>query len=157
TDGTLNLLTAQAQSTERASNTAFEVASIKLNSGCAGGPKRVSASGGRLELSCVNLKNAIETAYGVFANGRTPNLKPVEVAGGPHWIDSDLYEIIAKAVGTPAAAQMQGPMLQQLLEERFKLRLHRDTKTVPVYALTVAKGGPKMKASKEGTCTQVDI
>lgn len=47
---------------------------------------------------------------------------------------------------------MQGPMLQALLEDRFKLKIHRETKEVPVYLLTVAEGGPKLEPAKEGSC-----
>jgi uncharacterized protein (TIGR03435 family) len=43
-------------------------------------------------------------------------------------------------------------MMQALLEERFKLKVHRESKEVPVYELTVAKGGRKLQASQEGSC-----
>ena len=48
-------------------------------------------------------------------------------------------------------------MLQALLEDRFKLKIHRESREVAVYALTVAKGGPKLKPFKEGSCTPVDL
>ena len=48
---------------------------------------------------------------------------------------------------------MEGPMLQVLLEERFKLTLHRETRQLPVYDLAVPKGGAKLQTSKEGSCT----
>jgi uncharacterized protein (TIGR03435 family) len=51
---------------------------------------------------------------------------------------------------------MKGPMLQQMLEDRFRLRVHRETRTVSVYELTVAQGGPKLLASKPGSCTEID-
>jgi uncharacterized protein (TIGR03435 family) len=51
---------------------------------------------------------------------------------------------------------MLGPMLRSLLEERFQLKLHRETKEVPVYALTVAKGGAKLRPYKEGSCSSTD-
>jgi len=51
---------------------------------------------------------------------------------------------------------MQGPMLQALLEERFKLRVHRETREVSVYRLTVAKGGLKLRRVEEGSCTPHD-
>jgi uncharacterized protein (TIGR03435 family) len=47
-------------------------------------------------------------------------------------------------------------MLQALLEDRFKLKVHRERKEIPVYALVVAKGGPKLEATKEGGCTPAD-
>jgi len=52
---------------------------------------------------------------------------------------------------------MQGPMMQSLLEDRFKLRVHRETKEVPEYVLSVSKGGSKLNATKAGSCTPQDI
>ena len=51
---------------------------------------------------------------------------------------------------------MAGPMLRALLEDRFKLRVHREPKEVPVYFLTLAKNGPKLEATKEGSCVPID-
>lgn len=51
---------------------------------------------------------------------------------------------------------MNGPMLQVLLKDRFKLKVHRQTREVPVFALTVAKTGPKLKPFQKGTCMPVD-
>ena len=51
---------------------------------------------------------------------------------------------------------MLGPMLQALLEYRFQLRIHRENKEMPAYALVVAKGGPKLKPTEPGSCTPVD-
>jgi uncharacterized protein (TIGR03435 family) len=51
---------------------------------------------------------------------------------------------------------IQGPMLQEILEDRFKLKLHFETKEVPVYALTVGKSGPKLQPFMEGSCVPTD-
>jgi uncharacterized protein (TIGR03435 family) len=149
---------AQSQPATGAALPSFDVVSIKLNIGCANRPRSVpSSSPGRLDMECTTLKSAIESAYGVFANGVSPNLSLVEVSGGPSWVSSDFFEIVAKADGNPPLTQMQGPMLQALLEQRFKLMLHRETKEVPIYALTVAKSGAKLKRSQEGGCVPVDL
>jgi uncharacterized protein (TIGR03435 family) len=66
---------------------------------------------------------------------------------------SDLYDIEAKADGNPSADELHGPMLQALLEDRFKLRVHRDTKEIPIYELTFVKGGFKLQPSKDGPCS----
>ena len=50
-----------------------------------------------------------------------------------------------------------GPMLQALLEDRFKVTIHRETREVPVYALTVANGGLKLPQFQEGSCTPIDF
>lgn len=80
------------------------------------------------------------------------------LSGGPSWIRSERFEIQAVVPqGAPTysfSEFMRGDatglekMLQSLLTDRFKLVVHRDTKQVPAYALTVAKGGPKFAASK---------
>jgi uncharacterized protein (TIGR03435 family) len=76
----------------------------------------------------------------------------IPILGGPSWINTERYMINAKAEGTPSQPMMRGPMLQALLEDRFQLKIRREIREVPVYVLTVAKGGPKLKASKEGSC-----
>lgn len=98
-------------------------------------------------------------AYIQYANGRSNPwwlFLETPLKGGPSWIGSDRYTINAKAEGTPSGDTMSGPMLQALLEDRFKLKIHRETKEIPVYELTVAKGGPKLKPFKEGSCVPID-
>jgi uncharacterized protein (TIGR03435 family) len=80
----------------------------------------------------------------------------VDVRGGPGWFDSDHYSILATASGNASRGQMNGPMLRALLEERFKLKVHRESKTVPVYALTLSKGQLKLKSAQPGRCVQSD-
>jgi uncharacterized protein (TIGR03435 family) len=99
-------------------------------------------------------------AYVVYANGRGRSVVPMReqwVRGGPSWIASTYYEIDAKPEGASSSAMMRGPMLQALLEDRFKLRVHRETKEASAYGLVVAKGGPKLDATKVGSCTPVDL
>ena len=52
---------------------------------------------------------------------------------------------------------MQGPMLQALLEDRFQLKIHRETREVPVYALTVEQGGSRLKPFEEGSCIAMPL
>jgi uncharacterized protein (TIGR03435 family) len=87
--------------------------------------------------------------------GRMIFLPPIE--GGPAWINSDLYTIEAKAESTPGEGVMRGAMMRALLEDRFKLKIHVQTREIPVYALTAAKGGIKMPRAQEGSCTPLDI
>jgi uncharacterized protein (TIGR03435 family) len=96
----------------------------------------------------------LQQAYGLFANGRENPLWSIpKIEGGPAWINSDRYEINAKAEGDASPEMMMGPMMQGLLEDRFKLKVHRESREVQVYALTVAKGGLKLKPFQEGSCT----
>jgi uncharacterized protein (TIGR03435 family) len=79
------------------------------------------------------------------------------VTGGPDWINSEQYTIEAKAERATERALMQGPMLQIILEERFQLKLRWENREVPIFALTVAKGGPKLKRFQEGSCTPMQL
>jgi len=108
-------------------------------------------SPGRLNR-CGTVMNLIRDAYVTFANGQRNPPERLPISGGPAWIDSERYRINARAEGAPGPEMMQGPMLQALLEDRFKLRIHRETREVPVYAVTVAKAGSKLHAFKEGSC-----
>lgn len=85
------------------------------------------------------LKTLIEAAY---------NLTPRAISGGPAWIDSEHYDILA---GTPGELHPgfdeQMSMLRQLLTDRFGLAFHREPKELAVYELTVAKDGPRLKES----------
>jgi uncharacterized protein (TIGR03435 family) len=80
----------------------------------------------------------------------------MQVVGGPASVDSTRYDIVAKPAGTALRSEMYGPMLRSLLEDRFKLKVHRETREGRVYFLTVAKNGPKLQATKEGTCLTAD-
>jgi uncharacterized protein (TIGR03435 family) len=80
-------------------------------------------------------------------------MPPIEKA--PGWISSDLYTIEATAEGAPGQPAMLGPMMQSLLEDRFHLKLHRETRTGPAFELTVAKGGSRLREN-DGTCS-VDV
>jgi uncharacterized protein (TIGR03435 family) len=135
----------------------FDVVSVKAckaEGGRSGGGE--GASPGRLHENCVTVMNLIRQAFVEYAGGRQNMLSVVPIEGAPAWIDSASYEIDATAEGAPGFAMMRGPMLQAVLEDRFKLKIRRESKEVPVYELTVAKGGPKLAASKEGSCVPVD-
>src|SRR5580698_7676144 len=81
------------------------------------------------------------------------NAEPSPINGGPLWLHSASYDIKAKAEGNPSVEMMLGPMMQRLLEDRFQLKIHRQTSEGPVYFLTVARGGPKLPSFIEGRCT----
>ncbi len=81
---------------------------------------------------------------------------PGHIVGGPGWINSDYYEITAKPERVASREMMLGPMMQVLLEERFKLKLHRENREVPVYSLTAPKESFKLHPLPEGSCTAPD-
>ena len=138
--------TTTAQAVNRAE---FEVASIRPcdpDSGGRGGP-----TPGRYNPVCATVENLIRMAYGPRATVFNASaLDPIEDA--PAWTRSERYTINAKAPdGTPNAVIL-GPMLQALLEDRFRLRLHRETREVPVYNLTMARSGLKLQPRDAASC-----
>ncbi|SPE39658.1 hypothetical protein SBA3_3340001 [Candidatus Sulfopaludibacter sp. SbA3] len=74
------------------------------------------------------------------------SVKRSQISGGPSWLDSERFDIVAK-VPEGATKEQVKVMLQNLLAERFKLTLHRETKEQPMYALVVGSKGPKLKDS----------
>jgi uncharacterized protein (TIGR03435 family) len=159
---TILVNTPQVLAQSASSTPKFEVASIKAGCGNSGGTGATKGGGvapspGRFN-QCGTLRSFIQAAYVRFADGRdspvSSGLVPIE--GGPAWATSDRYLINAKPEGNPRVEMIQGPMLQALLEERFNLQIHRETREVPAYALAVAKSGPKLRPFQEGTCIVLD-
>jgi len=136
----------------------FEVVSIKECK--ANDPTPPSnSSPGRLSLGCWPLWRLIAEAYDTFASGKVDPLKllfPRPLEAAPSWINSARYTIDAKAESPQSGAMMRGPMMQALLEDRFQLKTHRETREVSGYLMTVAKGGLKAKPTAEGSCISVD-
>jgi uncharacterized protein (TIGR03435 family) len=139
----------------------FEVASIKpcQSDGGRGGKGSAaeSPSPGRLNLTCETVASLIQQAYVTFANGHRNPQSSVSISAGPAWINSDRYQIDAKAEDNASQEMMKGPMLQSLLEDRFQLQVHRETKDVPVYLATAARGGLKMPRVEESSCSAFDL
>lgn len=115
----------------------FDVASVRVNkSGLfASSSER---SGGQLTLRNASLRECIELAYGI--------LDKHYALSAPAWLESDRYDIVARASdATPRAELLM--MLRRLLAVRFNLKLHQERRVFRVYTLVVARGGPKMKAA----------
>jgi uncharacterized protein (TIGR03435 family) len=144
---------AQSPPTKPAPTPKFEVVSIRVCD-AKDHPTGVSGSPGRVTVPCSTVKNLIDWTYAAYANGPHFNAKfSLPVEGAPPWIDSDRYTINAKAPGTPGIlAMFTGPLMQTLLADRFELKLHRETRQVPVYALTVGKGSQKFQPASPGSC-----
>ena len=112
---------------------AFDVASVKPSTGNIA-DFRVYP-GGRLHITGQTVNIILRQAYG---------LEHYQISGGPPWLDTDRFDIEAKAEGEPTREQMM-VMLQTLLADRFQLKVRRETQDENVYALVVAKGGHKLK------------
>jgi uncharacterized protein (TIGR03435 family) len=121
----------------------FEAASIHRNNS---GSRAIGFASppGRFVGTNLTLRMLITHAYRV---------QDFQVTGGPGWMNSERYDVQAKAEDRPNGDEINGPMLQQLLEDRFKLSIRHDTQELPVYVLTIAKSGAKLKS---GNCSAVD-
>jgi uncharacterized protein (TIGR03435 family) len=78
----------------------------------------------------------------------------IAVRGGPDWARNDRYSIEAVAGGDANADTMSGPMFRALLERRFKLKTHIETESVPIWTLTVAAGGLKVRPMSPDGCDE---
>ena len=128
----------------------FEVASIKRHQG--GGPSMLrNQPGGTLAVANIPVNFLIAFAY---------NVKRFQITAGPAWINSEGFDIEAKPDIAPpedarnmsfeqhqAIMDQQRVRMQNLLADRFQLKFHRETKELPIYALVVAKNGPKLHES----------
>ena len=139
----LLVVASSSLSAQSEAHPAFQVASIKPSA--SSGPPGMSVrplAGGRLTTRNAPVALLIQFAYSVQA---------FQVVGGPAWLNSDGYDIEAKPEGYTDREHVW-LMLQTLLADRFKLALHRETRDLPVYALTAAKSGLKLPSPKEGGC-----
>jgi uncharacterized protein (TIGR03435 family) len=132
----------------------FEVASIKPSGGTSGRGGVDITPGGGLRLTGVNLRFLVAFAY---------NVNESMITGGPKWMDSAGFDIVAKpektttptdehAIVAPGLPTWERARIrtQALLAERFKLVIHKASKPGSSYALVVTKDGPKLEATKPG-------
>jgi uncharacterized protein (TIGR03435 family) len=119
----------------------FEVASIRPHVDALGGPPQIA--GNRLTLTGSTLRQLITYAY---------DLKIYQYVGGPDWangpLETNSFDVIAQTESGVLLSEPQAKRaLQMLLAERFHLKVHRETKEMPVFVLVVGKDGPKFKES----------
>jgi len=96
--------------------------------------------GGRFRASATTLKYLLEWAYGI---------QPSQHTGGPAWLATDRYDVVAKAEGNASDEQMK-LMTQTLLRDRFQLKLHRESKKASVFVISLGKAAPRLTAPQEG-------
>jgi uncharacterized protein (TIGR03435 family) len=124
---------------------AFEVATIKPNNKNDGRWRLQPTPDGYTAMG-VSLRKLVQEAYGVFDDKL--------LTGGPSWIDRDKFDLEAKfdAAAIPDAKNLtyrqRADMLQPLLADRFKLKVHHETKEFPVFNLVIAKSEPKLQETK---------
>lgn len=92
--------------------------------------------GDHFDVSAASVEKLMKFAYSIHAQ---------QISGGPGWLRQDKYDINGRpdAEGEPSLAQQQ-EMIQKLLADRFQLKFHREMHGLPVYAIRIAKGGPKL-------------
>ena len=124
----------------------FEVVSVKPSSPIARGMS-VQTSQGRFVARGATLGFLIQYAY---------RLKPAQISGGPDWLNTDRFDIEARADREANKDNDDALilMLRSALEDRFKLKSHHETKEQPIFLLTVAKSGSKLKPSTNLPQTQ---
>ena len=130
----------------------FEVASIKRSDPNQRGATVQTMLGSRFVARGVSLRSLLTFAYGV---------RTFQIIGGPGWIGTDPWDIEAKAgEGTkpslpylfdPNAPDSMAVRVQSLLEDRFQLKIHHETRELPTYELVIAKSNLKMKLSEDQT------
>jgi uncharacterized protein (TIGR03435 family) len=134
----------------------FEVATVKRNTSSPGNSLMRRLPGGRLTATNMPVRPMITFAY---------ELAQYQLVGGPSWISTDAFDIVAKMEGDPApVAPGAGPpdpmrlALRDLLADRFKLKVHRETRQMDIYALVMAKPGgapgPSLKPSTADCAAQ---
>ncbi len=101
---------------------------------------------GRIHYPFMSLKALLMSAYDV---------KDFQISG-PAWLDTERFDITATMPPETTKEQLR-IMLQNLLAERFKMKSHRETRELPMYSLTVARGGPKMTESVEKPPAASDV
>ena len=136
----------------------FEVASIKKNTSRPSGPDALTLGChgtnshsplmtiplGRCATRFEPLRLVIALAYDIPPSLLYPY--DGKILSGPDWINSEIYDVEAKAEGPTTEAQLK-LMLQDLLADRFKLKLHHESREMPVYALVTTKSGIKFQAA----------
>ena len=118
------------------------VASVKKSAPGFGGQMRIGP--GMISSTGVPVRLLMRQAFG--------QLQDFQLVGGPDWINSDRFDIEAKIEGGgPMTPQVLQSVMRQILEERFALKAHKETRELPIYALVVARGdgrlGPNLKPS----------
>ena len=139
----------------------FEVATIKRNVSGASGISDVFQPDGRYRASNMRLRDLVATAYRV---------RGFQIVGGPAWVASERFDVEAKAEdaasfalipksdGTRAVPDAPFLMIRELLKDRFKLVVHRETRDGPVYALMMIRSGARGPGLRPPAvdCTTID-
>src|SRR6185295_16393196 len=143
--------TSPSQSAVPPQQPALEVASIRPCTNDGGGLRgrgvgpTTGSLPGQLTLNCQTVAQLVRRAYDVPED---------HVVGGPDWVRTDRYDILAKAQSRASLTAMSGGMLRSILTDRFRLHIRQEIRETRAYALTVALGGPKMRRAQRTDCDE---
>lgn len=137
----------------------FEVASIKLNTDARPPFNAVDRTFMRLTASGASHGRFTMRGFGAPTVSvliqAAHQVKEFQVVGAPGWVNTERYDVDARAPGATTFEQMR-PMLQSLLAGRFQLEFHRESRPLPVYELVPARNGLKITPMKEGSCVPME-
>jgi uncharacterized protein (TIGR03435 family) len=125
----------------------FDVVSIKPNNTVPNIMETPPLNGGRLNFMHASLKTMIGIAYKV---------KSFQIEGAPAWAGTDRYDISATSTELSPSEERYRSMLRNMLEDRFQLSAHRESRESTIYGLVAAKNGSKLKAAAPGNCVPLD-
>lgn len=129
------------------------------------------ATGPRFEAATIKLNTSIRVGYNsqfdperfTFTNGTVQTLienayrlKAFQIIGGPNWINSDKWDIAAKAEG-PTSISQKFDMVKTLLADRFRMKSHFESRELSLYSLSALDDGPKFHLPKDGENTSLKI
>jgi uncharacterized protein (TIGR03435 family) len=137
------LCTASAIDSPAQSLMQFEVATIKLNRSGTTTMKFPAPAAGSFTVTNFPLKALISFAYGVLGS---------QISDAPDWTNSERFDVDARAADTSLTREQYQQMLRSLIEERFKLNAHRETRDLPAYELLLTKTGSRLKAADPQAC-----
>ena len=127
---------AQPRSMPKDADPDWEVATVKPSDPNDNGHQRIRSSGKHVTLLDHTVEDILLIGYG---------LQKSQLAGEPNWARTERWDVdgVSNVEGQPSLRQLQ-QMMQKILAERFGLKVHHEQRVMPVFALTVAKGGPKL-------------
>lgn len=117
----------------------FEITAVRENRSGSERDSGVNINGTKISATNLSLRIMMQQAYGVL---------DFQIIGGPNWLSTARFDLQADTGdGQPISNAEFGPMLQQLLADRFHLTVHHETRPMKEYALTIANGGPRLQVT----------
>ena len=127
---------------QTSTNKQFEVATFNENMSDSPNYRLGPPAHGSVTIENVDLRRIV---YSAFRTSR-------QMIIGPAWLDSTRYDMVCKGSDPAGNNEAVWEMMRSLLVDHFKLRYHLEKRALPVYVLSVAKGGPKLTNPRDGQC-----